>query len=229
MRLFDSLVFRSTKRLRDRFIGGKVLARGLLLATALLQVAHGVSAHIYLANVILPPLQPSKTADENIGNAVLPVKYEQLPHGVSAHQNIIIFGCVETVTLPALALDLKARVDTGAGLSSLDARNIEEFIRDGESWVSFQVKERVSGVCKKLCLPVISYVQIKRHGQKSQCRPVVSLPIALGNRQGETLFTLTDRSHFDYPVLIGRSYMEKSYPDDRTLVDVKRDHIVSKP
>ena len=133
----------------------------------------------------------------------------------------LVFGAVETLTLTQEDLALEARVDTGADISSLDARCIKEFHQDGRDWVTFQVVDRQSGASREISAPVTQYVKIKQHGRESQSRPVVCLDIAMGPLANSTLFTLTDRSKFDHPVLLGRSYLE-----GRAIVDVSHDHLI---
>ena len=55
---------------------------------------------------------------------------------------------------------------------------------------------------------------------KSIQRIVVSLNIKVGNYSTTSEFTLTDRSHMQYPLLIGRTMIQ-----DIAVVDVSRDHI----
>ncbi len=134
-----------------------------------------------------------------------------------------ILGGVETFGLPATGMTLDARIDTGAELSSLDARNIREFKQDQQKWVSFELVDRKNGSSKKLTLPVDRHVKIKRHGAESQCRPVICLLVTLGDRKQETYFSLTDRSKFDYPLLIGRSFLTGQ------LVDISRNNLAGQP
>ena len=94
-----------------------------------------------------------------------------------------ILGGVETLALPAAGLTMDARIDTGADLSSLDARNIQEFTRDKTQWVSFQVVDRTSGKSRCITTPLDRHIHIKRHGLSSQCRPVVCLAITMGGQQ----------------------------------------------
>ena len=129
---------------------------------------------------------------------------------------------VEIVHLPGLDFPMEARIDTGADLSSLDARCIKEFKKGDRTWVGFQIVERASGKRVELSVPVSRYVNIKRHGLPDQCRPVVCLDLMVGSQVVTSAFTLTDRSKFRYPALIGRSFLA-----GRAVVDVSRSHLVS--
>jgi hypothetical protein len=48
---------------------------------------------------------------------------------------------------------------------------------------------------------------IKRHGGKNQRRAVIRLGICLGSTYMEEDVNLTDRTHFDYQMLVGRSFL----------------------
>ena len=52
-----------------------------------------------------------------------------------------IFGWVERVVLREAGFELKAKLDTGAETSSLDAVDIRRFKRGGESWVRFTIED----------------------------------------------------------------------------------------
>ncbi len=133
-----------------------------------------------------------------------------------------VWGGVETLQLDAIAFPMEALIDTGADLSSLDARNIHEYptttLDSDKRWVSFDIEDRHSNDQAHICLPIVRHVQIKRHNGQSQCRPVVRLPVTLGHHTFITEFTLIDRSNFHQPVLIGRNDIR-----DRAIVDVSRE------
>ena len=50
-----------------------------------------------------------------------------------------VFGWIENATLEPWGVKVKSKLDTGALTSSLHARNIERFEKDGEEWVRFEV------------------------------------------------------------------------------------------
>lgn len=125
-----------------------------------------------------------------------------------------IFGWVERVELLDGKFDMKAKLDTGAATSSLDATGIEQFRKDGERWVRFTVTGPETGDTVVLERPLVRNVRIVRHNGAHQRRAVVQLPICLGKHRREVEFSLIDRSNFIYPVLLGRSAL-----DDVALID----------
>ena len=137
-------------------------------------------------------------------------------------QGMQIIGEVEPVTILKAGLTLPARIDTGATTSSLDAREIQRFERDGQKWVRFVVLDRRSGKKVKVEGRVTRIVEITRHGAADQKRPVVKLKARLGKVELLREFSLTDRSKFTYPVLIGRNILQGKF-----LVDVTRKNTTS--
>nr|WP_228260785.1 ATP-dependent zinc protease [Marinobacter orientalis] len=146
-----------------------------------------------------------------------------------ADQNSVpeTLGFVEWVVLEETGLRLKARLDTGAKTSSLHAVNVEPFRKGEEEWVSFQLPladhkdqddangAEVDEVILEFNLPVERTVKIKRKGASSQNRYVVNMEFCIAGTSHTTEFSLTDRSKFSYPALLGRRFMS----DDNILID----------
>lgn len=127
----------------------------------------------------------------------------------------MIIGEVENVRLIPPNVILKSRIDTGAKTTSIDARNITPFERDGKQWVRFDILtgEKEQTMERK----VIKTVQIKRHGKASQDRYVINMRIILGNVSRLIHVNLNDREAYKYPVLIGRNFLR-----DYFIVDVAK-------
>ncbi len=119
-----------------------------------------------------------------------------------------VFGWVEWVKLLDGELRLKAKLDTGAANSSLDATNIERFRRGGERYVRFTVTDPETEDQMELEKPLVRNVRIIRHDGNHQRRPVIKMPICVGTRRQEVEVNLIDRSNFIYPMLLGRSALE---------------------
>jgi len=118
----------------------------------------------------------------------------------------IVLGRAEYVYIPSEKLKLKAKIDTGATTTSLHATNIKDFERDGKKWVKFTL-ENEKGELKEKSLPISRTVYIKRHGAKNQKRYVVKMRINVSKSSQLVDVTLTDRSKFEYPMLIGKNFL----------------------
>ena len=133
-----------------------------------------------------------------------------------------IFGYVERVVISDQGLSLKARLDTGAETSSLDARNIHRFRRGETRYVRFEVEDPESGEMIMLERPLARMVRIRQHGGSFHRRPVVNMWVCLGHLMREVEVNLTSRSEFLYPMLIGRSAMRGSIIVDPDLTFTNR-------
>ena len=125
-----------------------------------------------------------------------------------------VMGWLETVFLKPWGLRATAKLDTGAKTSSVHASHIEHFNKDGKEWVRFNFVADRDGKPTVIEQPLVRKAVIKERQSKSSTRDVVMLTLCKNGRDYETEFTLNDRSNFNYPVLLGRSFLE-----DVALVD----------
>jgi hypothetical protein len=133
-----------------------------------------------------------------------------------SNKDLLVAGWIENVSIFPGNLKIKAKLDTGAKNSSLNAKDIKEFERDGEKWVGFKLKNW-KGRTEKFEARVIRTATIKQHETESVTRPVIRLGICLGNIYKEVEVNLQDRSKFNYQMLIGRSYLRKSILIDSSV------------
>ncbi|WP_448509079.1 ATP-dependent zinc protease family protein [Immundisolibacter sp.] len=122
-----------------------------------------------------------------------------------------VYGWVEFVELylDGQQFNLKAKLDTGARSSSLDATDITPFERDGQHWVRFRVNRSGLQEAPLMEQPVARYVRIKRHSGPYDHRPVIRLPLCLGDELRTIDVNLTDRGRFIYPLLLGRKALAR--------------------
>lgn len=133
-----------------------------------------------------------------------------------------IFGHVERVIISDKGFSLKARLDTGAETTSLDAHNIRR-IRRGESrYVRFDVIDPESGEFVTLERPLVRNVRIRQHTGPAMRRPVVKMWLCIGPLVHEVEVNLTPRTEFLYPLLIGRSAMRGTIVVDPELTFTHR-------
>jgi hypothetical protein len=137
------------------------------------------------------------TSDDGLENHVVPPE---------DHKKIMI-GEVEDVLLVPWTINLPARIDTGATLSALDARDLT--IRNNVA--DFTLGKKYGEF--RLHLPIVGWRQV-RTAVGTERRPVVEIGICLGPKLIRTLATLSDRSQMIYPFLVGRNILNGGFTVD---------------
>lgn len=136
-----------------------------------------------------------------------------------------VIGEVENFYLADPQIIYKARIDSGAETSSIGARNITRFERDGSNWVRFDVpvpdSEQVITLEKEISRRV---KVIQANTDEAERRVVVELQFTIGDHQQKAEFTLADRSNLTYQALIGRNILR-----DVMLIDVGKEHATQLP
>ncbi len=128
-----------------------------------------------------------------------------------------VYGLNEKTRLPALGLEIPAKLDTGAVTASLSAQNIRLFERDGEDWVRFELAVEGEQQGRELELPVVRISKIKRRAadipegetRAYTARPVIEMAVCMGDQQEHIEINLTDRTAFSYPFLIGSTALKQ--------------------
>lgn len=130
---------------------------------------------------------------------------EKLNHCTSK----IILGRVESIQLEN-TISLRAKIDTGADMSSLSAHHILVFDSKGKKWVRFSISVSAKGKDIVIITPLVGYISIKKRSDEEAAidkaaskRPVVNLNIKFGGHRYIVKANLIDRSHFQYPLLLG--------------------------
>ena len=157
--------------------------------------------------------------------AVVPIAQKSHTKAIIKPVNVdglTTLGAVEHIVLPDSGTTLKARIDTGARTSSIDARDIQVFEKDGARWVSFGLVNS-AGEIITMEEPITRFARIKRHNEEPERRPVVTLNTQIGDLLVPTQFTLRNRENYEYPALIGARFLEK-----RALVDVSTEYATDK-
>lgn len=119
-----------------------------------------------------------------------------------------VIGPTEKVEIADASIGLIGRVDTGARTTSLHAEAIEV----GESTVSFMLigpgGERVP-----MHKPIAEIATV-RSATGSEERVFVELTLQHGGLAKPVLVNLKDRSHMNYPLLLGRNWLKDDYVVD---------------
>ncbi|MFB4392326.1 MULTISPECIES: ATP-dependent zinc protease [unclassified Pseudomonas] len=144
-----------------------------------------------------------------------------------------LYGRYEYIKLPEFGETLKAKMDTGALTASLSAKDIETFTRDGEDWVRFRLATKDSdGKVYEHKVARISKIKARsgdddedEEPAEAARRPVVELQLCLGEVKRTVEVNLTDRSNFNYPLLIGA----KALREFKAAVNPARRYTADKP
>lgn len=131
-----------------------------------------------------------------------------------------VIGWIERVAVSTEAVVMEAKVDTGADFSSVHAEDIRYIDREGESWVEFSLQAH-DGRRVVLQRPVQRIARIKMKTAGFQQRPVVELELCVGDARRRSPVNLAQRGHFQYPLLLGRNFLEAGY-----LVDVSARYLL---
>lgn len=146
--------------------------------------------------------QPQQAASLAFGNEV------------SFPETKLVLGWLENIRMYPGGMIMRAKLDSGARSNAIHAENIDTFDgADGRRMVSFTIlkdhdnpdSERID-----LVLPIEREVNIKlRYTSVRDERPMVNLEFCIAGIRHTALFSLTERSDFLYPVLLGREFLKE--------------------
>lgn len=149
-------------------------------------------------------------------------------HNVSTTEEVVvekahlpIIGEVEPIYFLPMKSPFAARIDTGATTSSLDCQDVEYFERDGEKWVAFKLKNRKTGEEHVFEKKVERSFKVKRAG-KDGSRKAIKMDVKMGGEVFSAVFSIADRSNFDYQGLVGRNILT-----GRFLVDTSTSYTLN--
>lgn len=152
--------------------------------------------------------------------------------GLGAAAEKTVYGLNEYAQLAGIDLEVAAKLDTGAKTASLSARDIKRFKRNGESWVRFYLAIDTAH-SHPIERPLARVSKIKRRAgdydpdedKNYTARPVIALDICMGTALRSIEVNLTDRSAFQYPLLIGSEALKRF----DALVDPSLKYAAGKP
>ncbi len=143
-----------------------------------------------------------------------------------------IYGLNEYTKLLDLDLQVAAKLDTGAKTASLSARDIKRFKRDGKPWVRFYlaIDDAHEHPIER---PLARISKIKRRAgdydpdedKTYTARPVIEMDVCMGRALRTIEVNLTDRSAFNFPLLIGAEALRRF----GALVDPNLKYSAGKP
>mgnify|MGYP000256461699 CR=1 FL=1 len=191
-------------------------------------IAHAGLALLTIALLVAarPPLALAASATPPTTNAV-----DETDLGKSANKpkpaKPTTLGWLQSVRLLPHKVRLTAKLDTGAKTSSLHALNIEMFDKNRIEYVRFTLPLKKDSDQSQVVfeLPLVKETRVKRHSSDNAVvRPVVELDFCIDGNVHSALFSLDDRSNFNYPVLLGRRFLASRFVVDPAQTFIKRYH-----
>jgi len=116
----------------------------------------------------------------------------------------ILIGAVEEVVLFPWGAKLPARIDTGAGMTSLDVRDLT--VRNKVA--QFRLPEKYGNTL--ISLPVVGHCNIRSADSRGR-RPVVEIELCVGLKRMRVQVNLNDRSQVEYPLILGRNVLKQEF------------------
>ena len=113
------------------------------------------------------------------------------------YKDRIIIGLTETIEITGPQgemKEVKARIDTGATRSSID-----------------------SGLAKGLKLGPVTRTKFVKQAHGGTIRPIMKVEFQLAGRKLKQEFTIADRSHMKFEVLIGQNALKKGFLIDPNI------------
>lgn len=133
-----------------------------------------------------------------------------------------LIGRVEKIGFPEWDIyNLDAKVDTGAYTSSLHCHKVEQFEKDGESWVRFFVldPDHPEYEKKNFTAKLHDIRTVKSSNGLSEKRFVIKPKVFFNNKKRTIELSLADRSAMRFPVLLGRKFLNSF------IIDISKKYI----
>ena len=130
-----------------------------------------------------------------------------------------IIGWRERLSLPDLNLrSIKAKIDTGARTSALHIAWLEEFRRDGNTWLRFAVDTARRKMPPTICeAAALDRRDVTDSGGHVTARWFIRTTVAVSTIQFDIEINLTNRGNMLFPMLLGRSAMRGRFVVDPAI------------
>jgi ribosomal protein S6--L-glutamate ligase len=128
--------------------------------------------------------------------------------------NLQIIGSEEWCVFNELGIPaIKARVDSGAKTSSLQATNIKIITRGAQEWVKFEVGplQENRSIAIECQARLVDRRMVKSSSGISEVRLVINTPVTIGNLTYDIELTLANRDTMEFRMLLGREALNERF------------------
>ncbi|MGJ8725596.1 MAG: ATP-dependent zinc protease family protein [Roseibacillus sp.] len=142
-------------------------------------------------------------------------------------QKPTIVGYIENISITELDLAMKAKLDSGATTSSINALILEQPLpaqNTEDQYIVFSIKTE-HGSSPKIRKKISRWVKIKKKLGGHILRPTVMMEFQIAGKTIKEEVNLANRDPFTYDVLIGRNMLTKG----KFLIDSSQTFTVKPP
>jgi len=137
-----------------------------------------------------------------------------------------IIGRREYVSIPDFELkNIEAKIDTGAYNGAIHVSVVNEFERDGRTWIRFVILDSVHPEFSDNVYETDEFVErrVRSSNGELQHRYAVTMTLILKGKEIRATLGLSNRKDLRYPILIGRKIINKYFIVDssKTFTDNK--------
>jgi hypothetical protein len=136
-------------------------------------------------------------------------------------------GWREWIALPDLgAVEIKAKVDTGAASSSLHAFGLSRFSSNGRMMVRFAIHPRQRSRENSVTVDaeIVDERRVRNPGGRTEIRPVILVRLSWADVSWDAEINLTRRDEMGFRMLLGRKALNQ-----RFVVDPGRSFLGGRP
>lgn len=139
----------------------------------------------------------------------------------------VIIGRAEAIDVTGKALEVPAKIDSGAFRSSIHATKVKVTTKNGDRTLTCKLLGHpCSPVPRDFATTVFDEITVRSSNGHEETRYEVTLRVKIGNKVFNTSFSLADRSNNLFPVLIGRKALKNRFLVDVTKSSVNRQQLM---
>ena len=129
-------------------------------------------------------------------------------------ENLKIIGSEEWCVFNELGIPaIKARVDSGAKTSSIQATNLKIISKGGQEWVKFEVSplQENRSIAIECQAKLVDRRMVKSSSGISEERLVIKTPVTIGESTFDIELTLANRDTMEFRMLLGREALNERF------------------
>lgn len=134
------------------------------------------------------------------------------PSKKNSKSTLPMLGWREWVDLPDWGASfIKAKIDTGARTSALHVEDIDLFTRRSVPFIRFAIPRSHEHGLVQVEAPLEGKRSIKSSIGEIEHRYIVTTGLRIGSYEWPVEISLTDRTHMEFPMLIGRTAIRRRF------------------